>query len=489
MTDTTSFDLPLERLTPCFQGVFPAWLFTCSADGTPNAAILSHVDYVDARHVALSFQFFNKSKRNIAENPQATVRLVDAETMQSYMLSLRFVRTECTGPLYECMRLRIEAIASHSGLKGIFRLLGADVYEVLSVEALPHEAGVHMAAPVSVPPRAAFTMQALQEFSAGIQTAHSLDCLLDNILERLERVFGFGNTMLLLPGDTPDRLELMASRGYPEGGVGSDVGFGEGIIGMVAEARHAVRISGMMRFSLYADAVARRAIDRGESLPARRIPLPGLPNPHSQLGIPLLVRDELVGVLCLESNAPYRFHEEDRVQLELLGGFLALAIQNALLRERAEGGADVPAAPSIASGGAAMVATATQPSAPTPATDASPSAEHAREVSATPLTVEYFAADECVLVNGEYLVRSLPARLLVKLLREHVDDGVHEFTNRRLRLDKSLLLPPHKDNLETRLILLRRRLAERCPAIRLVPSGRGRFRLELDAPVALVVRD
>ena len=133
--------IPLESLTSCFQGLIPAWLCTCSRDGVPNVAILSHVDYVDPRHVALSFQFFNKSKRNIAENPKAMVRFYDPDTMQAYALRLRFVRTETEGPTFESMRLRIEAIASYSGLKGIFKLLGADIYEVLSVQAIEYEVG------------------------------------------------------------------------------------------------------------------------------------------------------------------------------------------------------------------------------------------------------------------------------------------------------------------------------------------------------------
>ena len=58
------------------------------------------------------------------------------------------------------------------------------------------------------------------------------------------------------------------------------------------------------------------------------------------MGIPLLVRNELVGVLCIESEDPYRFHEEDKVSIELLGNYLAIAIQNAQLQERAEAAAD-----------------------------------------------------------------------------------------------------------------------------------------------------
>ena len=481
--------IPLESLTSCFQGIIPSWLYTCSKDGMPNAAILSHVDYVDSRHVALSFQFFNKSKRNVSENPKAAVRIIDPDLMKAYKLRLRFVRTETEGPLYESMLLRIEAIASYSGLKGIFKLLGADVYEVLSVEELSYEPGIQAGAgagtgaavaggaagaagaaggPGAQSPHAErlpFTMKALQEFSDRIHQAPCLDGMLDAILEKLEEIFGFHHSMILLTTDREDRLELIASRGYPEGGIGSEVGYGEGIIGMVAEARKPIRISGMMRLMLYAAAVRKHATESGLCTDERRIPLPGLKDPEFQLGIPLLARGELIGVLCIETDTPHRFHEDDRAYLEVMGGYLAIAIQNALLRERAEEAEEAgPAEP--------------PPASSTPKTPS----------SRKRIQVEYYPTDETVLVDGEYLVRGIPAKILRKLLHEHSTAGRLEFTNRLLRLDKSLQLPEFKDNLESRLILLRRRLEERCPAIRIVPSGRGRFRLELGGDVTLAER-
>lgn len=470
----------LESLAVCFQGLLPAQLFTCSADGIPNAAYLSHVDYVDPTHVALSYQFFNKSRRNISENPYACVSVPDPDTGQGWMLRLRYDRSETSGPLFERMALRIEAIASYCGLKGIFKLRAADVYEVLSITEVPEETGLTDLAgrPCRAESNRLFTMQAFQDLATRLQGAESLDALVDSILAGLEASFGFKHSMILVPSEEPDVLVTIATRGYADNGAGAEVRIGEGIAGVVAEARKPIRISGLMRGMLYA--LAMHKAHEAPAAPANRfrIPLPGLPSPQSQLGVPLLVRGELIGVLCLESEVPYRFHEEDKTSVELLGNYLAIAIQNMQLHERAaEAVEDVrgdrASAPPV---------TARPDGAPTTVASSAPP-------SATGHALTYYAADECILVDGEYLIRSLPARILWRLLNAHAAQGRTEFTNRELRLDKSLNLPEWKDNLESRLLLLRRRLEQKVPAIRLVPRARGRFALELDSPITLSTRD
>ena len=456
----------LEPLASCFQGLIPAAFFTCSRDGIPNAAFLSHVEYVDATHVALSFQFFNKSKANVCENPHALVRLIDPDTSQGWRLRLRYVRSETSGPVFERMDLRIEAIASYTGLKGIFKLRAADIYEVVSVEPVEDEPG--RVVPDAIRARSVdpvFTMRAMQDFAERIHRADCLDTLLDSILEGLEASFGFTHAMILMPAAEDGTLVTIASRGYLEAGAGAEVRYGEGICGVVAEARKPIRISALIRQTLSSFALYKRSTEQGLCLHAD-IALPALPTAASQLGVPLLNRGELIGVLCIESEQSYRFHEEDKTAVELLGSYLAIAIHAMAMRERADAAAD-PAP-------AAVAAPPARESTPRPAGKPA-----VREVA-------YYAADECILVDGEYLIRSLPARILWKLLNARQAEGRVEFTNRELRLDKSLNLPEWKDNLESRLLLLRRRLEQKCPDLRILPKARGRFVLELASDVSLV---
>ena len=105
----------------------------------PNVAYISQVYYVDERHVALSFQFFNKTRQNILANPRATVLLLHPQTAAFFRLHIRYLRTETEGPLFEGMKAQLAGIASHTGMQGVFRLLGSDVYEVEQIEAVDGE--------------------------------------------------------------------------------------------------------------------------------------------------------------------------------------------------------------------------------------------------------------------------------------------------------------------------------------------------------------
>ena len=129
--------LPAE-IRPVLDNGVPAVMVTCSADGIPNATVLSQVYYVDETHAALSFQFFSKTIRNVRENPRAYVCVADIAGHANWVLQLEFERSETEGPIFDTMEMQIEAIASMTGMSGIFKLRAADIYRVLSVERLTY---------------------------------------------------------------------------------------------------------------------------------------------------------------------------------------------------------------------------------------------------------------------------------------------------------------------------------------------------------------
>lgn len=461
-----SSGIKLSDLTRCFQGIVPSVIATCDAGGMPNIAYLSQVYLVDDRHVALSRQFFNKTQRNLDENPLACLEMVDPLTFQAYRLRLTFLRSEKDGPLFDAMAMRIEAIAAHTGMTGIFKLIGSDIFDVRSVEKVE---GFLTATPAESPGDAPTLdgrrseVRGLQWVSDRISRAADLESLLAAVLQALQEYFHFSHTMVLLYDENAGRLFTIASRGYGQSGVGAEVEIGQGLIGTVARERRLLRFKNLDSDLRYSRTIRRES----PATACAEIPLPGLSDPQSVMAIPLTVADRLVDVLVAEDRDPVRLSEWHEAYLEIIGNQIALGIARMIDRSAEE----------------------TEAAEPESATRPLPSPARAGTVAATKQhTLIYYKNDDAIFVDGAYLIRNIPARILWKLLDESQRTGRTEFSNREVRLDASLGLPPVKDNFESRLILLRHRLREKCPDLQIVSTARGRFSLHKNAAIDMIVR-
>src|SRR5262245_41182648 len=112
-------------------------LATVGKDGVPHMIAVSHVFLVDDHHVAISRQFQKKTRAKLDENPRATVGIMDPANLDTYRIALRCLREETSGPVFEQMSTRLQAVASMTGMVGVFQLQAAMLFEVLSVERVP----------------------------------------------------------------------------------------------------------------------------------------------------------------------------------------------------------------------------------------------------------------------------------------------------------------------------------------------------------------
>jgi transcriptional regulator with GAF, ATPase, and Fis domain len=289
-------------------------------------------------------------------------------------------------------------------MAGVFKLRSADICEVLSIEKRDGFLEPAVAAGMPTMREGPLTeLRGLQLVSARIARAKDLESLLGGALSALDEVFGFTHGMILVPDDSGTRLVAIAAHGYGNAAIGAEVATGEGLVGSVAQSRHLVRIASVSSELRYGRAIRAEYQEHQRTAVAlaAEIPLPRLADAESQMAIPLLVQNRLVGVLALECKTSGTFAQWHEAFLQVLA----------------------------------------------------------------------------------------PGKILWKLLRAYETDGRTEFTNRELRLDPSLGLPQFKDNLESRLILLRKRLEQKCPDIKLVPTKRGRFALCVASKLALAERE
>ncbi len=242
----------------------------------------------------------------------------------------------------------------------------------------------------------------------------------------------------------------IGSVGYEPSGIGSDVLVGEGLIGGAASSRLTMKVSDLSRVRRFGNAIRQSALDENRT---RAITLPSAPEAMSQIAVPLITRQTVRGVLFIESRERLAFTMQHETALLVVArhAALALALSETLSLE----------------------------------------AETSRHEDGSTLTsdaainVIHHAFDDSVFINDDYVIKGVAGRLLILMLTQFQESGKLDFTNREIRLDASLKLPDIKDNLETRLLLLRRRLDEKQLPIRLAHIGRGRICLKINGRLKL----
>ena len=107
-------------------------------------------------------------------------------------------------------------------------------------------------------------------------------------------------------------------------------------------------------------------------------------------------------------------------------------------------------------------------------------------VGCAQVVVRHYAENDSLFLNDQYLIKGVAGSIFWTLVRDYVDRNRTTFSNRELRVDPRIRLPDVSDNLEARLVLLMRRLADRSACVQLEKIGRGRLGLSVRSPLKLV---
>ncbi len=154
----------------------------------------------------------------------------------------------------------------------------------------------------------------LLEVSDVLSTSLDLDTTLRRVAEVVRKVINYEIFAILLLNEKTQELRFRFQIGYPpEFAERARVKVGEGVTGQAAQLRKAILVDDVMQDPTYISAV---------------------PNVRSELAVPLITKNRVIGVIDLEARDPGYFNEEHSRLLALVASRIAGGIENAQLYTR-----------------------------------------------------------------------------------------------------------------------------------------------------------
>ena len=166
-------------------------------------------------------------------------------------------------------------------------------------------------------PEQAKTLTLLYDVSRELTSILDREELLRRVAQRVKRLVDYHVFSVMLWNEASQHLESVFNLRYEDPHpVRLRMALNEGITGTAAAERRSVRVNDVLNDP--------RHVTCGIGL-----------NTGSELVIPLLLQDRLIGVLDLESTEKNAFTEQHERMLATLGSYVAVALENARLYEEA----------------------------------------------------------------------------------------------------------------------------------------------------------
>lgn len=154
----------------------------------------------------------------------------------------------------------------------------------------------------------------LLEVADVVNSTLDLDTSLQRVAELVRKVIDYQIFAILLLNDKTQELSIRFQTGYPkEIADRLRIKLGQGVTGVAAQRREAVLVNDVSQEPSYIGAV---------------------PNVCSELAVPLIVKNRVIGVINIEAEQVDYFHEDHKRLLTLIASRMAIGIENARLHTR-----------------------------------------------------------------------------------------------------------------------------------------------------------
>jgi sigma-B regulation protein RsbU (phosphoserine phosphatase) len=154
----------------------------------------------------------------------------------------------------------------------------------------------------------------LLEVADVVNTTLDLDTILRRVAELVRRVIAYEHFAILLLNERTQEMRIRFSVGHPPDIVERcRIRVGEGVTGLAAQRREAVLVNDVQKVTNYIEA---------------------LPEVRSELAVPLIIKNRVIGVIDIEAPQPGYFTEQHQRLLSLIASRIAIGIENARLYTR-----------------------------------------------------------------------------------------------------------------------------------------------------------